>query len=72
MSWFRKPSSTPLWRDEFSVATSARLGYPTGVAVDSAGNLYIADYAGRASAPDSSGHTVEFAVNQKGRPTRRL
>src|SRR3954453_23459754 len=22
MSWFRKPSSTPLWRDEFSVHTA--------------------------------------------------
>ncbi len=22
MSWFRKPSSTPLWRDEFSVFTA--------------------------------------------------
>src|SRR5437763_17113291 len=22
MSWFRKPSSTPLWRDEFSVYTA--------------------------------------------------
>src|ERR1017187_8401214 len=48
------------------------VGLSHRVAVDSAGNLYIAEYAGRASAPDSSGHTVEFAVNQKGRPTRRL
>jgi sugar lactone lactonase YvrE len=47
-------------------ATSAELNYPTGVAVDSAGNLYIADYVNnRVRKVDSFGTITTFAGNGK-------
>ena len=45
------------------LATSAQLNFPTGVAVDSAGNIYIAEYAGNRIRKVSNGVITTVAGN---------
>jgi hypothetical protein len=65
MSWFRKPSSTPLWRDEFSVHTADeryvnRRQFAKFLTLTSfgmlVGNLWILARFGIPPRPDISSH----------------
>ena len=46
-------------------ATSAQLYTPTGVAVDTAGNLYIADFANNRVRKVSTGGTITIHLDRK-------
>ena len=55
-------SGTPGFAGDGAAATSAQLSSPTGVAVDAAGNLYIADLGNNRVRKVSSGGTISTAA----------
>jgi len=57
-------NGTPGYSGDGGAATAAELSYPTGVAVDGSGNIYIADYGNsRLRKVNSSGVITTFAGN---------